>query len=90
MSATETWEKDLACSTACTRCGRDFGPREERILSVFDDGVICTACKREEEKRPDHAEASRQMVARCIGATGRPWGDPAGFCFHHFVPFRCR
>ena len=41
MSANDTWEKALACSTACTRCGRDFGPKEERILSVFDDGVIC-------------------------------------------------
>jgi len=30
------------------------------------------------------------MIAGCIGESGKPYGDPAGFCFHHFCPFRCR
>jgi hypothetical protein len=30
------------------------------------------------------------MIAECIAATGKPYGDTAGFCFHHFLPFTCK
>jgi hypothetical protein len=30
------------------------------------------------------------MIASCIGTTGKPYGDPAGYCFHHFCPFTCK
>jgi hypothetical protein len=29
------------------------------------------------------------MMAECIDETGRPYGDPASYCFHHFCPFKC-
>jgi hypothetical protein len=28
-------------------------------------------------------------MARCIEQTNKPYGDPAGYCFHHFCPFKC-
>jgi len=30
------------------------------------------------------------MIADCIAETGKPYGDTAGYCFHHFLPFRCK
>ncbi len=83
------WEKDLACAAACGRCGRPFDGNDARILSVYDHRPVCLDCKREEERRTDYEDRSRQMIAGCIGETGKPYGDPAGFCFHHFCPFRC-
>ena len=47
-------------------------------------------CKRAEEKRPDYPDQSRQMIADCLSTTGKPYGDPAGYCFHHFCPFKCK
>jgi hypothetical protein len=29
------------------------------------------------------------MMAECITETGKPYGDPASYCFHHFCPFKC-
>jgi hypothetical protein len=29
------------------------------------------------------------MMAECTEQTGRPYGDPASYCFHHFIPFKC-
>ena len=65
------------------------GPDDARILSVYDHRPVCLDCKREEERRADFEDRSREMIAGCIGETGKPYGDPAGFCFHHFCPFRC-
>ena len=84
------WEKDLACAAACGQCGRPIGGNDARILSVYDHRPVCLDCKREEERRPDYEDRSRAMIAGCIGEPGKPYGDPAGFCFHHFCPFRCR
>ena len=46
-------------------------------------------CKREEEKRPDYADVSKEMIANCLQETDRPYGNPGGYCFHHFCPFKC-
>jgi hypothetical protein len=46
-------------------------------------------CKKEEEKREDYEDTSRQMISGCIEETNKPYGDPASFCFHHFCPFKC-
>jgi hypothetical protein len=46
-------------------------------------------CKREEEKRPDYEDMSKQMIAHCMETTDKPYGDPASYCFHHFCPFKC-
>jgi hypothetical protein len=86
----EKWEKQLSCASSCQRCGSAFGQKDERVLSVFDHQPICMKCKQTEEKRPDYEDRSKQMLADCIGATGKPYGDPAGYCFHHFCPFKCK
>jgi hypothetical protein len=63
--------------------------KDRRILSVFNHQPICSHCKKEEEKRPDYEDASRQMMAECIAEASKPYGDPANYCFHHFCPFKC-
>ena len=63
--------------------------KDHRFLSVIDHQPICMSCKKEEEKRPDYEDASRQMMAQCIAETNKPYGDPASYCFHHFCPFKC-
>ncbi len=85
----ENWEKQLSCAEACSRCSRTLTSKERRILSVVDHQPICIECKREEEKKPDYEDASRQMMAECMEQTGRPYGDTASYCFHHFIPFKC-
>ena len=47
------------------------------------------ACKEEEEKRPDYEEISKQMIGQCLIDTEVQYGDPEGYCFHHFYPFKC-
>jgi len=84
------WEKELACASQCHHCRKSLGPKDPRVLSVFDHRPICAACKQVEEVRPDYADQSKQMVAECISSTGKPYGDPAGYCFHHFCPFKCK
>ena len=85
----ENWEKQLACAQECMRCKNTLEAKDRRYLSVIDHQPICVNCKREEETRPDYDEASRQMMAKCIGKTGKPYCDPASYCFHHFCPFKC-
>jgi hypothetical protein len=87
---TDHWEKALACATQCARCGETLGRAEPRFLSLDDHAPICAGCRRAEERGPDYEDRAKQMIAECIAATGRPYGDPAGFCFHHFCPFTCR
>ncbi len=84
------WQKTLSCASRCRSCGNPLAPKDERVLSVFDHHPICTACKQAEETRPDYPDQAKQVVADCIGATGKPYGDTASYCFHHFVPFKCR
>jgi hypothetical protein len=85
----ENWEKQLSCAEECSRCSKSLEAKDRRILSVYDHQPICSDCKKEEEKRPDYEDASRQMMAECISETGKPYGDPASYCFHHFCPYKC-
>ncbi|MGD8993568.1 MAG: hypothetical protein PVI00_19075 [Desulfobacterales bacterium] len=85
----ENWEKQLSCAKECSHCNSLLTNKERRILSVVDHQPICLACKKEEEKKPDYENASRKMMAECMEQTGRPYGDTASFCFHHFIPFKC-
>lgn len=84
------WEKQLACASLCGHCGAALEEKDRRILSVFDHQPICMDCKQTEELRPGYADQSKQMIADCIQQTGRPYGDTAGYCFHHFCPFSCK
>lgn len=84
------WEKQLSCASRCQRCRKPLERKELRILSVFDHQPICVACKQTEETRPDYPDQSKQTIADCIAATGKPYGDTASYCFHHFLPFRCK
>lgn len=84
------WEKQLACASHCRRCGNIFERKDQRILSVFDHHPICLACKHAEETRSDYPDQSKQMIADCIATTGKPYGDTASYCFHHFLPFSCK
>jgi hypothetical protein len=86
----EHWEKKLSCASNCQRCGESLGPKDQRILSVYDHQPICRSCKQAEETRPDYPDQSKQMIAECFAVTGRPYGETAGYCFHHFLPFKCK
>jgi hypothetical protein len=89
-SMQQDWEKQLACAGYCGRCQKSLTQKDQRFLSVYDHQPICTACKQEEEKRPDYEDISKQMISACLQATNKPYGDPASYCFHHFCPFNCK
>ncbi len=84
------WEKQLACVESCPRCGKTLQNKDRRLLSVYDHEPICMDCKKDEEKRPDYEDMSKQMIAVCMETTNKPYGDPASYCFHHFCPFKCK
>jgi hypothetical protein len=84
------WEKELSCASECGQCGKSLGRKDRRILSVYDHHPICMACKQVEETRADYPDQSKQTVAECIATTGKPYGDTASYCFHHFLPFSCK
>ncbi len=86
----EKWEEDLKCAIKCGRCSAGLKPEDERILSVYDHEPICMACKREEEKRPDYTEVSKQMIGQCMADTEAMWSDPGGYCYHHFYGYTCK
>ena len=85
----DTWAEKLSCAIACSRCDRQLAPTDPRILSVYDHEPICTACKDDEEKRDDYEEISKQTIGQCLIDTEMQWGDPQGYCYHHFYPFTC-
>jgi hypothetical protein len=82
----DEWEEKLLCVTQCSRC---HGRLDQRILSVYDHQVICMECKKGEEERPDYNKASKDMIRQCLVDTERHYGDPEGFCYHHFYPYTC-
>ena len=41
-------------ATRCDRCG---APLTVRIMSMYNEDVICMACKEKERQRPDYHEA---------------------------------
>lgn len=85
----ENWEKQLACAESCQRCNTPLGNKDRRLLSVYDHQPICMACKKEEEKKPDYEDMTREMISACMETEKRPYGNPASYCFHHFCPFKC-
>jgi hypothetical protein len=85
----DVWAEKLACAIQCHRCDRQLAPTDPRILSVYDHEAICTACKGKEEKRDDYEEVSKQAIGQCLIDTEMQWGDPQGYCYHHFYPFTC-
>ncbi len=85
----DQWEKSLACATECSNCGAQLEDRQQRVLSVYTHDPVCMPCKKKEEVRTDYEDTSKQMIARCLSETGRPYGSVGGFCFHHFCPYKC-
>ena len=86
----ENWEQELSCANICLHCNRTLEDKDQRIMSVYDHVPICLDCKKVEEQRPDYSDVSKEMIAACIVDTGKPYGDPASYCFHHFCPFKCK
>ena len=86
----DQWQEKLSCALACSRCGVGLGPEAARILSVYDHEAICMDCKKAEEQRPDYEEVSRQAIGFCMAETEVMYGDPQGYCFHHFYPYTCK
>lgn len=86
----DQWEKDLSCALSCHRCKSGLKPEDQRILSVYDHGPICLACKKAEEKKPDYEEVSRNMIGTCMAETEMMYSDPGGYCLYHFYPFTCK
>jgi len=82
----EEWEERMICANQCSRC---HGRLDRRILSVYDNKVICMECKRGEEARLDYDKVSKNMIRQCLVDTARKYGDPGGFCYHHFYPYTC-
>jgi hypothetical protein len=46
-------------------------------------------CKREEEQRPDYEQISKEAIGACLADVEVAYGDPGGYCYHHFYPFTC-
>lgn len=86
---TEKWEEALSCALECHRCSAGLESGENRILSVYDHQPICLSCKEQEEKRPDYEEVSRNMIGSCMAESELLYGDPGGYCYFHFYPFKC-
>ena len=85
-----TWEEKLICATECQKCKKSLNPKDQRILSVYDDEPICMECKRKEEQRPDYKETSENMVKQCMVDVELRQSDPGAYCFHHFYPYTCK
>ena len=86
----EPWEEKLSCAVACCRCNAGLKSSDKRILSVYDHEPICMECKSQEEQRPDYETVSREAIGSCMADTEVQYGDPRGYCFHHFYPFTCK
>ncbi len=86
----DPWKKELSCAVTCSECGQALSEGDERILSMYDHRVICMGCKQREEQESDYKDTAMGMIAGCMKETGKPYGDPEGYCFHHFAPYRCK
>lgn len=86
----EKWEEKLSCAVTCHRCHAGLKSSDKRILSAYDHEPICMACKSQEEQRPDYETVSREAIGSCLVDTELQYGDPRGYCFHHFYPFTCK
>lgn len=86
----DNWKENLMCAVACHRCDAGLKPDDQRILSVYDHEPICMTCKSNEEKRDDYESVSKEAIGVCMAETEVLYGDPKGYCFHHFYPFTCK
>ena len=85
----DNWRERISCATACTRCDKKMGGEDQRVLSVYDHQAICMDCKREEEQRPDYPASSKNTIGQCMAESELLYGDPEGYCYHHFYPYKC-
>ena len=85
----QSWKEKLSCATACHRFSRALASSERRILSVYDHERICLECKAAEERRPDYESVSKEAIGQCLADVEVAYGDPGGYCYHHFYPFTC-
>jgi hypothetical protein len=83
------WEESLACATQCSRCEARLGQSDKRILSVYDHQPICLDCKASEEQREDYTEVAKAAIGSLLADTELQYGDPGGYCYHHFYPYDC-
>ncbi|HUT63987.1 MAG TPA: hypothetical protein VMZ04_08520 [Anaerolineae bacterium] len=84
------WKEKIMCMIQCPRCGNSLKTDDERILSVYDHEPICMKCKSEEEKHPDYAEVSKNMIGQCMIDAEMAYSmDVKGYCYHHFYPYKC-
>jgi len=87
----QPWQEKIMCMIQCPRCGISMKGDDERILSVYDHEPICMKCKREEEKRPDYEEVSKNMIGTCMIDTEMAYSmDQTGYCYHHFNSYKCK
>ena len=63
---------------------------KKQFLIILILIAVSSCGKKEEEKRPDYEDMSKQMIAHCMETTDKPYGNPASYCFHHFCPFKCK
>jgi hypothetical protein len=85
----DTWEEVITCAVSCEKCKKKLGADDDRILSVIDHKPICMECKREETNRSDYEELSKNMIGTCMAQTEQMYGDPGGYCYYHFYPYKC-
>ena len=85
----DTWEESISCALQCNRCNKRLTSKDKRYLSIYDHEAICTACKKEEETRPDYEETSKNMIGQCLAETELMYSDPQGYCLYHFHPYSC-
>lgn len=85
----DKWEKELSCAAQCNRCLKTLDKSDDCILSAYDHKSICMACKQKEEKLDNYEQVFRQMIGQCMADTEMLWGDPGGYCYHHFYPYKC-
>jgi len=85
----DQWKKDLACAIACGHCEKKLTSTDWRILAVFGHQPICLDCKKKEEARPDYEAVSKDTIGSCMIDAEISYGDPSGYCYHHFYPFKC-
>jgi len=87
----DPWKEKIMCMIRCPRCNSSLAADDERILSVYDHEPICMKCKREEEKRPDYEEVSKNMIGTCMIDTEMAYSmDQTGYCYHHFNSYKCK
>lgn len=83
------WLEELICAIECHRCHAPLKAPDLRILSVYDHKAICLPCKRAEESLPDFPSVSMEVAEQCLIHAESGEGDPKGYCYHHFYPYRC-